>query len=50
MAYNLEGKFPRYVYSSASNYVNNTGLLAIDKTDNPIMDILNKIPFTRGEQ
>jgi len=30
-----------YIYSSASNYVNDTGLLKITKADNPIVDVLN---------
>jgi len=30
-----------YVYSSASNYINDQGLLSIEKADNPIVDVLN---------
>ncbi len=40
-------KASHYVYSSASNYVNDTGLLVIEKADNPIVDVLNMNSFTR---
>ncbi|MDX6187724.1 transposase [Flavobacterium sp. Fl-318] len=30
-----------YVYSSASNYTNDSGLLTIEKADNPVIDVLN---------
>lgn len=40
-------KASHYVYSSASNYVNDTGLLIIEKADNPIVDVLNMNNFTR---
>ena len=36
-----------YIYSSASNYVNDTGLLYIEKADVPIVDVLNLNNFTR---
>ena len=40
-------KASHYIYSSASNYVSDTGLLKIEKADNPIVDILNLNNFTR---
>jgi len=30
-----------YLYSSASNYVNDVGLVFIEKADNPIVDVMN---------
>jgi REP element-mobilizing transposase RayT len=36
-----------YIYSSASNYVNDTGLLKITKADNPIVDVLNPISILK---
>ena len=40
-------KASQYIYSSASNYVNDTGLLYIEKADIPIVDVLNLNNFTR---
>ncbi len=40
-------KASQYIYSSASNYVNDTGLLKIDKADNPIVDVLNPNSFNK---
>lgn len=40
-------KASQYIYSSASNYVNVTGLLYIEKADIPIVDVLNLNNFTR---
>ena len=40
-------KASHYVYSSASNYINNSGLIAIEKADNPIVDVLNLNNFTK---
>jgi len=40
-------KASQYIYSSASNYVNDTGLLKIDKVDIPIVDVLNPNSFTK---
>jgi REP element-mobilizing transposase RayT len=40
-------KASQYIYSSASNYVNDTGLLKIEKADNPIVDVLNLNSFTK---
>ncbi|RTY85985.1 transposase [Flavobacterium sp. GT3R68] len=39
-----------YIYSSASNYVSDKGLLKIEKADNPIVDALNQASFTRYNQ
>ncbi|MEM0575518.1 REP-associated tyrosine transposase [Flavobacterium polysaccharolyticum] len=40
-------KASHYVYSSASNYVNDTGLLKVEKADNPIVDVLNPNSVTK---
>jgi REP element-mobilizing transposase RayT len=40
-------KASQYIYSSASNYVYDTGLLQIEKADIPIVDILNLNNFNR---
>lgn len=40
-------KASHYIYSSASNYVHNTGLLKIEKADNPIVDVLDPSSFTK---
>ena len=40
-------KASQYIYSSASNYVCNTGILKIEKADIPIVDVLNLNNFTR---
>jgi REP element-mobilizing transposase RayT len=40
----------QYIYSSASNYINDAGLLKIEKADNPIIDVLNLKAFTRYNQ
>jgi REP element-mobilizing transposase RayT len=40
-------KASQYIYSSASNYVNDTGLLKIEKADNPIVDVLNPSSFIK---
>ncbi|WP_348799192.1 REP-associated tyrosine transposase [Flavobacterium adhaerens] len=40
-------KASHYIYSSASNYVNNSGLLSIEKADNPVVDVLNPKSFTK---
>lgn len=36
-----------YVYSSAGNYIYDTGLLKIEKAANPVIDVLNLNNFTR---
>ena len=40
-------KASQYIYSSASNYVLDKGLLPMEKADNPIVDILNSNAFLR---
>ena len=35
-----------YIYSSASTYVDNSGLLTIEKADNPVVNVLNSKSFT----
>jgi len=40
-------KASQYIYSSASNYVNDTGFLKIEKADNPIVDVSNPNSFTK---
>ncbi|QOG04747.1 transposase [Flavobacterium sp. MDT1-60] len=37
----LVAKASDYIYSSASNYVNDSGLLEIEKVDNPIVNVLD---------
>jgi REP element-mobilizing transposase RayT len=39
-----------YVYSSASNYVNDSGMLKIEKADNPIIDVLDSNTFVKYNQ
>ena len=39
-----------YIYSSAGNYVNNSGLLTIEKADNPVVNVLNSKSFTKYNQ
>ena len=36
-------KASHYIYSSASNYVNNIGIIEITKVDNPVIDVLKPI-------
>jgi hypothetical protein len=43
----LVAKASDYIYSSANNYVNNSGLLSIEKADNPVVDVLNAKLFTK---
>jgi REP element-mobilizing transposase RayT len=40
-------KASQYIYSSASYYVYDTGLLEIEKAENPIVDVLNPNSFTK---
>jgi REP element-mobilizing transposase RayT len=40
-------KASQYIYSSASNYVNDSGLLCIEKADVPIVDVLNFNNFSK---
>lgn len=39
-----------YIYSSASNYVDDKGLVEIEKMDNPIVDVLKSWSFTKYNQ
>ena len=39
-----------YVYSSASNYIYDTGLLKIEKAANPVIDVLKLNNFTRYKE
>ena len=43
----IVNKASQYIYSSASNYVFDEGLLAITKADNPIIDVLNPNSFVK---
>ena len=36
----IVAKASHYLYSSASNYVNDNGIITITKVDNPVMDVL----------
>ena len=40
-------KASEYIYSSASNYVHDKGLITIEKVDNPVVDVLNLNNFTK---
>ena len=40
-------KASQYIYSSASNYINDVGLLCIEKADIPIVDVLNFNNFSK---
>ena len=37
----LVEKASHYIYSSAPNYLNDKGLIIIEKADHPIVDVLN---------
>ncbi|WP_298778358.1 transposase [uncultured Polaribacter sp.] len=43
-------KASHYRYSSASNYVNNKGLVTIEIVDNPVIDVLKKSSITKYNQ
>ncbi|WP_298780538.1 transposase [uncultured Polaribacter sp.] len=43
-------KASHYRYSSASNYVNNEGLVTIEIVDNPVIDVLKKSSITKYNQ
>ena len=43
-------KASQYIYSSASNYVSDSGLLTIEKADIPVVDVLNLHNFTKYNQ
>jgi len=40
-------KASHYVYSSASNYVSDSGLLKTEKADTPIVDVMNLNNFNK---
>jgi REP element-mobilizing transposase RayT len=40
-------KASEYIYSSASNYINDIGLLTVEKADIPIVDVLNLSSFVK---
>lgn len=42
----LVSKASDYIYSSASNYVNDTGLIEIEKADNPVINVLDSRSLT----
>ena len=39
----IVSKASHYIYSSASNYVDDTGIIEITKVDNPVIDVLKPI-------
>ncbi|PAM96803.1 transposase, partial [Flavobacterium sp. IR1] len=41
-------KASEYIYSSASNYVTDSGLIKIEKADNPIIDVLDSKSVLRN--
>ena len=43
----LVARASAYIYSSASNYVDNSGLLTIEKADNPVVNVFNSKSFTK---
>ena len=43
----LVARVSEYVYSSASNYVSDLGLLTIEKADNPVVNVLNSKSFIK---
>jgi len=46
----IVAKASDYIYSSAGNYVNNKGLLKIEKADNPIVDVLKPLSIVKHNQ
>ncbi|TDE42101.1 transposase [Flavobacterium rhamnosiphilum] len=46
----LVEKASQYIYSSASNYINDSGLLKIEKADNPIINVLDSNAFVKYNQ
>ena len=46
----LVEKASHYIYSSASNYINDSGFLKIEKADNPIIDVLDSNAFVKYNQ
>ncbi|MDL2144397.1 transposase [Flavobacterium tructae] len=43
----IVAKASDYIYSSASNYVCDSGLLKVEKADNPVMNVLDHKSFVR---
>ncbi|KUJ62181.1 hypothetical protein AR687_09165 [Flavobacteriaceae bacterium CRH] len=43
----LVAKASYYIYSIASNYINDNGLLSIEKADNPVVNVLDSKSFTK---
>ncbi|WP_371536143.1 hypothetical protein [Flavobacterium sp. Arc3] len=43
-------KASHYMYSSATNYVNDEGLILIEKATNPVVDVLDPNAFTKYNQ
>jgi hypothetical protein len=43
----IVSKTSDYIYSSATNYENDSGLLPIEKVENPVVDVLNLNNFTK---
>ena len=43
-------KASHYVYSSARNYVLDSGLLKIEKADTPIVEVMNLNNFTKNNE
>jgi REP element-mobilizing transposase RayT len=43
-------KTSQYIYSSASNYINDSGLLKIEKADNPVINALDSNAFVKYNQ
>ncbi len=43
-------KASQYIYASASNYVNNQGLIDIEIVDNPVIEMLKKSSITKYNQ
>jgi REP element-mobilizing transposase RayT len=46
----LVEKASQYIYSSSSNYINDSGLLEIEKADNPIINVLDSNAFVKYNQ
>lgn len=46
----LVEKVSHYIYSSASNYINDSGLLKIEKADNSIINVLDSNAFVKYNQ
>jgi REP element-mobilizing transposase RayT len=44
----LVAKASEYVYSSATNYVKDVGVISVTKVDNPVVDVLKKDSFLKS--